>query len=258
MSMDQSPDSRRLADRSAIVTAAAAGMGRAIALRFAAEGADLLVVDLDESGLADVVAEITEAGGRAIAHAGDVSDPDLVDGVVDQATRELDHLNVIVNGAAAAGIAGDVTQISLDDWQRVLDVNLTSIYLMCHAAIPHLGEGASIVNIASQLGSVVAPRNAAYVTTKAAVIQLTKAIAVDFAEAGIRANTLSPGAVETPRLTEAYGTMKAASQSLAKRHPIGRLGRPEEVTGAAVYLAESSSTFTTGADLVVDGGYIAW
>lgn len=258
MSLDVSPGSGRLADRSAIVTAAAAGMGRAIALRFAAEGADLLVVDLDETSLAELVAEITGAGGRAIAQVGDVADLDLVTTVVDRARSELDDLNVIVNGAAAAGIAGDVTEISPADWQRVLNVNLTSIYLMCHIGIPHLSPGASIVNIASQLGSVVAPRNAAYVTTKAAVIQLTKAIAVDFAEAGIRANTLSPGAVETPRLTDAYGTMEAARQSLAKRHPIGRLGRPEEVTGAAVYLAESSSTFTTGADLVVDGGYIAW
>jgi NAD(P)-dependent dehydrogenase (short-subunit alcohol dehydrogenase family) len=142
-------------------------------------------------------------------------------------------------------------------WNEALAVNLTGAFLVCKHGIPRLIEagGGSIIIIASQLGRVVVPRRPAYVTSKAALIQLARSIALDHAKDRIRVNTLSPGAIETNRLLVRYGNMAAAREALVPLHPIGRLGQPEDIANGAVFLASDESSFMTGSDLFIDGGY---
>jgi NAD(P)-dependent dehydrogenase (short-subunit alcohol dehydrogenase family) len=246
----------RLADRTVLITGAGGGIGGAIAERFATEGAQVLCCDQDEIAAARVVARI---GGGAASHQCDVSDPAAAEAAVARAVELFGALHVVVNAAAGREPIGDVVDLALEDWRRVIDVNLTGIFLMCKYAAPRIAEagGGAIVNIASQLGSVVVPDRPAYVTTKAAVIQLSKSMAVDFADRKIRVNSLSPGATETDRLLVRHDTMEQARAAMIPRHPIGRLGQPGEIADAALFLACDESSFMTGADLVVDGGYIA-
>lgn len=238
-----------LTGKAAIVTGAARGIGAAIAARFAAEGARVAVFDLNppkppENGLSARV---------------DVADETSVGKETNKAARTFGQLDILVNCAAADGIRGPVTELTLADWNRALAVNLTGAFLTSRAAIPHMAKsgGGSIVNIASQLGSVAVPANPVYCATKGGLIQLTRAMALDHAEAGIRVNTLSPGAVLTERLVGVYGSEEAVRAALTPKYPVGRIGMPEDLAGAAVFLASNESRFMTGADLVVDGGYSA-
>ncbi len=249
----------RLDNKTAFVTGAAGGIAGEIARRFAAEGAAVACCDIDGDGAARIAAEIEEAGGRAIPCPGDVSDEDDVRQCVDLARQAFGRLDIVVNGAALAETAGDVVELDLAEWRRALDVNLTGVFLVCKHALPALAEagGGSVVNIASQLGRVAVPRRPAYVTSKAAVIQLTRSMAIDFAKDNIRVNSLSPGATETSRLLRGHATMAAAREALVPKHPIGRLGQPADMADAALFLASDESSFMTGADLVVDGGYTA-
>lgn len=246
----------RLANKTVLITGAGGGIGGAIAERFATEGAQVLCCDQDEMAAARVAAKI---GGGAAAHGCDVADPDQAEAAVARAVELFGALNVLVNGAAGREPIGDVVELALEDWRRAIDVNLTGIFLMCKYATPQIAAagGGSIVNVASQLGSVVVPNRPAYVTTKAAVIQLSKSMAIDFADRNIRVNSLSPGATETDRLLVRFKTMEDARAALAPLHPIGRLGKPEEIADAALFLACDESRFMTGSDLVVDGGYNA-
>ncbi len=238
-----------LTGKAAIVTGAARGIGAAIAARFAAEGARVAIFDLNpprppEDGLSARV---------------DVADETSVGKHVDRAAAAFGRLDLLVNCAAADGMRGPVTEMTAADWNRALAVNLTGAFLTCRAAIPHMAKsgGGSIINVASQLGSVAAPGNPAYCASKGGLIQLTRAMALDHAEAGIRVNALSPGAVLTGRLAGAYGSEEAARAALTPRYPLGRIGMPDDLAGAAVFLASAESRFMTGADLVVDGGYSA-
>jgi NAD(P)-dependent dehydrogenase (short-subunit alcohol dehydrogenase family) len=149
--------------------------------------------------------------------------------------------------------------MALADWQRALDVNLTGAFLMSRtvlAAMRRTGGGA-IINITSQLGSVAVPNSSAYCASKGGLLQLTRAIALDHAADNVRVNSLSPGAVMTDRLTALYGSREAVNAALAPKHPIGRIGLPRDIAGAAVFLASDDAGFMTGADLIVDGGYTA-
>jgi NAD(P)-dependent dehydrogenase (short-subunit alcohol dehydrogenase family) len=246
----------RLANRTVLITGAGGGIGSAIAERFAAEGAQLLCCDLDEMAAARVA---TKIGPGAAAYGCDVSDPDQVKAAVARAVELFGALHVLVNAAAGHEPIGDVVDLALEDWRRAIDVNLTGIFLMCKYGAPEIATagGGTIVNVASQLGSVVVPNRPAYVTTKAAVIQLSKSMAIDFTDRNIRVNSLSPGATETDRLLVRFKTMEDARAALAPLHPIGRLGKPDEIADAALFLACDDSRFMTGSDLVVDGGYNA-
>ncbi len=253
----------RLLEQITLVTGAGSGIGRAIAHAFATEGASVVCLDIDGTA-ADVVASETrdvgaEAGGDAIAIACDVSDSEAVSEAIEQTRQHYGALHTLVNNAAREGGAGLVTELDLDDWRRTLDVNLTGAFLLCRSAIPLMAEsgGGSVINVASQLGHVALGQSAAYCATKAALIHFSRVIALDHAAQGIRSNSLSPGAVETPRLLGMFGNMERARRYLEPKHILGRLGEPEEIAATAVFLASNESSFMTGADLLVDGGYTA-
>lgn len=240
---------RALTGKAAIVTGAARGIGAAIAARLAAEGARVAAFDLNPS-------EPPESG---LSTRVDVANEASVEQSVGEAATAFGRLDIVVNCAAADGIRGPVTEMTLSDWNRALDVNLTGAFLISRAAIPHIenSDGGSIINVASQLGSVAVPGNPVYCASKGGLIQLTRAMALDHAEAGIRVNALSPGAVLTERLIGVYGSEDAVRETLTAKYPLGRIGMPDDLTGAAVFLASDESRFMTGADLVVDGGYSA-
>jgi len=248
-----------LAGKVALVVGAATGIGRAIALELAGAGAAVAAADVDEAGAAGTVEAIEQAGGRGLARRADVTRAEDTRAAVDAAVGAFGGLDVLVYGAAALEPTGTVLELGEADWNRTLAVNLTGAYLASRAAIPAMlaRGGGSIVFIASQLGRVGGPARPAYCASKGALIQLAKVMAADHAKDGIRVNTLSPGAVETRRMLHRYGDMAAARARLAPKHLLGRLGRPEEIARAALFLASDASSFVTGSDLLVDGGYTA-
>ena len=220
---------------------------------FAAEGASVVCTDYDRAAAERTAADIIAAGGAARALRCDVA----VASEVAAAIREAGRINLLVNTAAADDPMGDTVELAEADWNRAMAVNLTGVFLVCKYGIPKLkaAGGGSIVIVASQLGQVVVPRRPAYVTSKAALIQLARSMALDHAKDNIRVNTISPGAIETQRLLRRLKTIEAVRAALVPLHPMGRLGRPEEIANGALFLASDEASFMTGADLVIDGGY---
>jgi NAD(P)-dependent dehydrogenase (short-subunit alcohol dehydrogenase family) len=249
----------RLDDRPAIVVGAALGIGRAIALTFGAAGAKVACLDLDEAAATETAARIRSAGGTAMALRCDVTSEASIADAVKAAIAAHGGPRVLVNGAAMREPTGTIVELEPADWNRAIAINLSGAYLMSRAVIPHMASaaGGSIIHIASQMGRVGAAGRGVYCATKGALIQLAKVMAVDHARDNIRVNTLSPGAVETERVSFRYGSMADARAQAVPKHPIGRLGQPEEVGLAALYLASDASSFMTGADLLIDGGYTA-
>ncbi len=249
----------RLDGKAAMVVGAGNGIGRSIATAFAAAGAQVACLDFDEASAASAVAAISAEGGRAVAIRCDVASEASVAEAVPAAIAAVGAPRVLVNGAALHDPSGTVVETTPAWWNAVLAVNLTGAFLVSRAVIPAMtaAGGGSIIHIASQMGRVGAPGRAAYTATKGALIQLAKTMALDHAKERIRVNTLSPGAVETRRLEYRYGDMAAARARSAPLHPIGRLGQPDEIALAALYLASDASAFVTGSDLLIDGGYTA-
>lgn len=238
-----------LVGKTAIVTGAARGIGAAIAEGFAAEGVRVASFDLNPPP--------PQSDGISVRV--DVSNETVVNDEVANAFETYGQLDILVNCAAADGIHGSVTEMSLEEWNHAIAVNLTGAFLMSRAAIPLMASygGGSIINVASQLGSVAVPANPAYCASKGGLIQLTRAMALDHAKEAIRVNALSPGAVMTERLIGVYGSEQRVRHALTGKYPIGRIGMPQDLVGAAVFLGSEASRFMTGADLVVDGGYSA-
>lgn len=247
----------RLGGKAAFVTGAGGGIGSVIARRFAAEGASVICADLDRAAAARTAEAVTAEHGSAIAVECDVARADTVKDAIEESARALGRLNVLVNTAATDDPLGDTVELDEADWSRAMAVNVTGVFLVCKYGLPKLkaAGGGSVVIVASQLGQVVVPRRPAYVTSKAALIQLARSMALDHAKDNIRVNTISPGAIETDRLLRRYGTIEAVRRALVPAHPIGRLGRPEEIANGALFLASDEASFMTGADLVIDGGY---
>ena len=242
-----------------IVTGAASGLGEATALAAVREGARVVVVDLDEAGGKQTV---EAAGGEAYAtfFRADIRNVADADAMVDHALQKFGRLDFAHNNAGI-DFAGPLTdEISPADWERVISVNLSGCWNCMRAEIPALlrQERSSIVNTSSGLGVVAVPGQAAYIAAKHGVIGLTRAAALDYATRGLRVNAICPGVVETPMLTRFFSTADPATRAyIEQAHPIGRLGRPEEIAAAVVWLLSDASSFTTGLPMIVDGGYTA-
>lgn len=247
---------RRLAGRVALITGAAGDIGRAIAARYAHEGARVLCVDIDAAGAERCAASI---GSAAAGLRCDVADAESAAAAVKAAEERFGRLDILVNNAAAPTPIAPLHELDEKDWQRSLDVNLTGAFLMSKFAVPALlraGAG-SIIHVASQMGHVGAPGRAAYGATKAALIQLARIMALDYGAQKIRVNSLSPGAVLTSRLTARYGSAAAVREQLEPKYPLGRIAEAAEIALAAAFLASDDAAFMTGADLLIDGGYTA-
>jgi NAD(P)-dependent dehydrogenase (short-subunit alcohol dehydrogenase family) len=245
-----------LENKVAIITGAGSGIGKAISLLYANEGAKIVVSDISEKGGNETVSEIKAKGGEAIFVKADTSKPDDNKNVVEQAVKQFGGLHVAVNNAGIGGPLSPAGEYPIDGWDKVISINLSGVFYGMRYQIPAMLEsGGSIVNIASILGKVGTKGSAAYVAAKHGVVGLTEAAALEYADKKIRINSIGPGYILTPLLTNSLSdeTMKA----LVGLHPIGRLGTSEEVAELALWLNSDKASFVTGSYYNVDGGYLA-
>ncbi|MFQ5955540.1 MAG: SDR family NAD(P)-dependent oxidoreductase [Kiloniellales bacterium] len=250
-----SGDPYDLAGRAAIVTGASSGLGRHFALLLAGAGAMVAVTARRVDRLEALAAEIEGLGGRAVPVALDVTDPHAVTGAVATVERELGPISVLVNNAGTV-VVKPALEHTLEDWDTVIDTNLKGAWLMAQETARHmvrLGHGGSIVNIASMLGSVVMQRVPSYCASKAGVIHLTKALALELARHRIRVNAIAPGYFSS-EMTEAWLDSKAG-QAMVKTIPQRRVGQPEDLDGVLLLLASDASRYMTGSVVTVDGGH---
>ena len=254
----------RLEGKVALITGAGAGIGRASAIRFAAEGASVVCSDISETAAVETVAAIREAGGKATAVGGDVVSSEDAKAMVRAAIDAYGKLNVLLNSAGVSGridLGEGATHEDL--WDKVMDVNMKGTYLVSwHAASEmETAGGGSIINIGSIMSLVGYPVGMSngfspYNPSKGAVLQFTRNLAVDLAPKGIRVNCICPGYVET-NMTRILTDVPESYEFLKQRHPIGRLGQPDDIANAALFLASDEAAFMTGAPMIVDGGYTA-
>lgn len=246
-----------LENKTAIVTGSGSGIGRAIALLYAAEGAKVVVSDIDGQAGGDTVAAIKKAGGEAIFVKSDTSRPDESEKLVDDAVKAFGGLHIAVNNAGIGGPLAEVGQYPVDGWDKVIAINLSGVFYGMRFQIPALlaSGGGSIVNIASILAKVGTRNSAAYVAAKHGVVGLTETAALEYANQGVRINAIGPGYIVTPLLTRSLS--EDAMAALKELHPMGRLGTAEEVAELALWLNSDKASFVTGSYYNVDGGYLA-
>jgi len=249
----------RLQGKVALITGAASGLGAACALRFAQEGAAVAGFDLNEADGGDWK-EATCLAGDALFETGDVRDPDRVAAFVAMVRGHFGRVDVLVN-SAGVGSGGYVHLLELEEWDRVIDINLKGTFLFCRAALPAMIEqgSGSIINLASVEGVEGMEVTSVYNASKGGVVLLTKNMAIDYARKGIRVNCICPGFIETPLLAQVMGNpeMAAIREKITDAHMLSRLGKPIEVANAALFLASDEASFVTGHSLVVDGGFTA-
>jgi NAD(P)-dependent dehydrogenase (short-subunit alcohol dehydrogenase family) len=251
----------KLNQRVAVITGAGSGIGRAMALQFSREGAYILAADVNKAAVEATASEIMENGGKCETCQVDVTLPEQVKRMMDVALQAYDRIDILCNNAGI-GSTTDVVDCEPDEWDRVMAVNVRSVFLGCKYVIPHMIEqgGGVIINTASVAGMVGLPKRAVYSASKGAVIALTRQVAIEYVEQNIRVNCICPGTVDSPwvgRLLNQSDDPQAARAALTARQPMGRLGTPEEVAAAALYLASDDASFITGTGLVIDGGLTA-
>ena len=250
-------NSQRFNGRNVLVTGAASGIGRATAIRLADEGAGVVAVDVNAGLLAELGAEAAGRTGAVTPMVGDVSTEAGVQAIVSGAVEELGSLHVVVNVAGVLSFS-HTHEVSLDEWNRLISVNLTGTFLMCRESLPHLlATRGNIVNLASTAAHKGQPWATAYVASKGGVLALTRALAVEYAAEGLRANSISPGAIDTP-ITGAFQLPEGADIKLLNRvTPLGPFGTPEGIAAAIAYVASDEASHMNGADLLIDGATLA-
>jgi 3-oxoacyl-[acyl-carrier protein] reductase len=247
----------RIQGKVALVTGGGSGIGRAVAVRFGAEGASVIVGDISEKGAHAVADEVTRAKGQAFGLRVDVTDPADLDRMVAEAKNRFGRVDALVTCAGVLEF-GTVLETDLEKWNRVIGINLTGTFLAARAAIPAMqaAGGGSIVTFSSSTGAHdAAPGTVAYVASKGGVAMLTKCLALDHAKAGIRANAIAPGPTATPMLASVMTPEEMKSFGAAM--PIGRLADPQELAAAALFLVSDDASYVTGAVFAVDGGQTA-
>jgi len=252
----------RLAGKAALVTGAASGLGAESARRMAREGASVLLTDLAADAGQAVADEIADAGGTAAFLAQDVTDEARWDEVVAAALERFGRLDILVNSAGVGEGGAPLLEATYEHWRRVLAINLDGTFLGMKAVVPAMnaaGRG-SIINLSSILGKVGLGGATAYCASKGGVLMLTKSAALELAPAGVRVNSIHPGFIETPMVVNAFRNSANENEMrdmIISRHAMARLGLPREIADAVVFLASDESSFMTGSELVVDGGYTA-
>lgn len=253
----------RLDNKTAFITGAGSGIGEEMARLFAAQGARVVVADLGAEAGERVAGEIRGAGGAARVQPLDVTDDDAFRAALEQTALQDGALDILVNNAGI-GLVANVEETTDEDFDRLLAVNVKGVFHGCKHAVPLMmrqGRG-NIINMGSVAGLVAVARRFAYCATKGAVVAMTRQLAMDYVDRGIRANCICPGTVETP-FVEGYlrkyhaGQIEETRAQLHARQPVGRMGRPDEIARAALYLASDDSAFVTGSILTIDGGWTA-
>jgi NAD(P)-dependent dehydrogenase (short-subunit alcohol dehydrogenase family) len=257
---------KRVEGKTAIVTGGGSGLGEASSELLAAEGANVVVTDINHDSARQTADIIQQRGGNAIAVEHDVTEQDHWGEVVQQAVTTFGGVNILVNNAGISGVGGiPMEDVEFDDWRHVMDINLDSVFLGCREAIRQMKEsGGSIINISSVMG-LVGGAGAAYNASKGGVRLLTKSVAVYCGNNGydIRCNSIHPGYIWTPlvrNIVEFLDDIEdedALREMLVEKHPIGRLGVPDDIAKGVLFLASNESSFMTGSELVIDGGYTA-
>jgi len=256
-----------LEGRVAVITGAGRGQGLAAAKLFVAEGAKVVINDLDQASVDAAVGEINAAGGQAIGARGDISSGEDVRAVLAKTKDAFGGLDILYNNAGIGfsakqrmGIAmNDILNCSEEDWRRIIDINLTGVFLFCKYGMPMLIErgGGVVINTASIGALRGGPSAHAYAASKAGVVQLTRSIAATYGHKGVRANTIAPGVIATEMIQSHMLDAAGAVEAISQRTPIGRIGTSEDIAQLALYLASDASSFMTGQTLAIDGGMTA-
>lgn len=252
----------RLQNKTAVITGAGCGIGEAIAIRFAEEGARLILNDLDGAAVEGVAGKIRDTGGEAFALSGDIADPATGTSLANLAMEKFGQLDILINNAADF-TSKSVEAAEVADWQKVLNVNVIGTAMVSKAAIPHLRKVCgSIVNLASMSSFIAQPNFATYNSSKGALAVMTRCMALDLAAAKIRVNSVCPGCIYTSASEREIARLGMTTETwlsdVEPKHMLGRVGKPREVANAVLFLASDEASFITGEHLMVDGGYVHW